>query len=135
MKRTLVIAQNARTPSTKAVPGDRGFYKHVCLLIAVLYVWDRCRDRFNLAASVKRLTKRHDSFGLLTLARIQVEHVWDVTERHLYVQPPPSSEDELLQIVSKKRKAIPQDAICTLFDFLPRCVSSCILICVGPTTY
>ncbi|UYV62132.1 Transposase [Cordylochernes scorpioides] len=45
------------------------------------------------------------------------------------------AEDELWQMVEREWRAIPQDAIRTLIDSLPRRVAACIAIRGGPTCY
>ncbi|UYV71877.1 hypothetical protein LAZ67_9000828 [Cordylochernes scorpioides] len=55
-----------------------------------------------------------------------IEHVWDIIGRRLHTLPQPRSEDELWQMVEREWRAIPQDAIRTLFDSLPRRVAACI---------
>ncbi|UYV82757.1 K02A2.6-like [Cordylochernes scorpioides] len=57
-----------------------------------------------------------------------IEHVWDIIGRRLHALPPPRSEDELWQMVEREWRAIPQDAIRTLFDSLPRPVAACIAV-------
>ncbi|UYV75724.1 hypothetical protein LAZ67_13001148 [Cordylochernes scorpioides] len=57
-----------------------------------------------------------------------IEHVWDIIGRRLHVLPQPRSEDELWQMVEREWRAIPQDAIRTLIDSLPRGVAACIAI-------
>lgn len=64
-----------------------------------------------------------------------IEHIWDVIGRHLQTLPLPRSEDELWQMVDREWRAIPQDAIRTLIDSVPRRVASCIAVHGGPTTY
>ncbi|UYV73330.1 hypothetical protein LAZ67_10002755, partial [Cordylochernes scorpioides] len=49
-----------------------------------------------------------------------IEHVWDIIGRRLHALPQPRSEDELWQMVEREWRAIPQDAIRTLIDSLPR---------------
>ncbi|UYV72056.1 hypothetical protein LAZ67_9001697, partial [Cordylochernes scorpioides] len=55
-----------------------------------------------------------------------IEHVWDIIGRRLHALPQPHSEDELWQMVEREWRAIPQDAIRTLIDSLPRRVAACI---------
>ncbi|UYV63233.1 hypothetical protein LAZ67_2003502 [Cordylochernes scorpioides] len=55
-----------------------------------------------------------------------IEHVWDIIGRRLHALPQPRSEDELWQMVEREWRAIPQDAIRTLIDSLPRRVAACI---------
>ncbi|UYV69851.1 FAN1 [Cordylochernes scorpioides] len=55
-----------------------------------------------------------------------IEHVWDIIGRRLHALPQPRSEDELWQKVEREWRAIPQDAIRTLIDSLPRRVAACI---------
>ncbi|UYV77967.1 hypothetical protein LAZ67_15003058 [Cordylochernes scorpioides] len=55
-----------------------------------------------------------------------IEHVWDIIGRRLHALPQPRSEDELWQMVEREWRAIPQDAIRTLIDSLPRRVVACI---------
>ncbi|UYV84813.1 hypothetical protein LAZ67_X003594 [Cordylochernes scorpioides] len=55
-----------------------------------------------------------------------IEHVWDIIGRRLPALPQPRSEDELWQMVEREWRAIPQDAIRTLIDSLPRRVAACI---------
>ncbi|UYV81576.1 hypothetical protein LAZ67_20001572 [Cordylochernes scorpioides] len=55
-----------------------------------------------------------------------IEHVWDIIGRRLHALPQPRSEDELWQMVEREWIAIPQDAIRTLIDSLPRRVAACI---------
>ncbi|UYV64659.1 Transposase [Cordylochernes scorpioides] len=57
-----------------------------------------------------------------------IEHVWDIIGRRLHVLPQPRSEDELWQMVEREWRAIPQDAIRTLIDSLPRRVAACIAV-------
>ncbi|UYV69971.1 K02A2.6-like, partial [Cordylochernes scorpioides] len=57
-----------------------------------------------------------------------IEHVWDIIGRSLHALPQPRSEDELWQMVEREWRAIPQDAICTLIDSLPRRVAACIAV-------
>ncbi|UYV67846.1 hypothetical protein LAZ67_5002211 [Cordylochernes scorpioides] len=57
-----------------------------------------------------------------------IEHVWDIIGRRLHALPQPRSEDELWQMVEREWRAIPQDAIRTLIDSLPRRVASCIAV-------
>ncbi|UYV83619.1 hypothetical protein LAZ67_23001680, partial [Cordylochernes scorpioides] len=57
-----------------------------------------------------------------------IEHVWDIIGRRLHALPQPRSEDELWQMVERKWRAIPQDAIRTLIDSLPRRVAACIAV-------
>ncbi|UYV77665.1 hypothetical protein LAZ67_15001849 [Cordylochernes scorpioides] len=57
-----------------------------------------------------------------------IEHVWDIIGRRLHALPQPRSEDELWQMVERERRAIPQDAIRTLIDSLPRRVAACIAV-------
>ncbi|UYV64847.1 hypothetical protein LAZ67_3002151 [Cordylochernes scorpioides] len=57
-----------------------------------------------------------------------IEHVWDIIGRRLHALPQPRSEDELWQMVEREWKAIPQDAIRTLIDSLPRRVAACIAV-------
>ncbi|UYV82501.1 Transposase [Cordylochernes scorpioides] len=64
-----------------------------------------------------------------------IEHVWDIIGRRLHALPQPRSEDELWQMVERKWRAIPQDAIRTLIDSLPRRVAACIAVRGGPTCY
>ncbi|UYV68047.1 hypothetical protein LAZ67_5002900 [Cordylochernes scorpioides] len=54
-----------------------------------------------------------------------IEHVWDIIGRRLHALPQPRSEDELWQMVEREWRAIPQDAIRTLIDSLPRRVAAC----------
>ncbi|UYV63664.1 hypothetical protein LAZ67_2005243 [Cordylochernes scorpioides] len=60
-----------------------------------------------------------------------IEHVWDIIGRRLHALPQPRSEDELWQMVEREWRAIPQDAIRTLIDSLPRRVAACIAATVG----
>ncbi|UYV70830.1 K02A2.6-like [Cordylochernes scorpioides] len=64
-----------------------------------------------------------------------IEHVWDIIGRRLHALPQPRSEDELWQMVEREWRAIPQDAIRTLIDSLPRRVAGCIALRGGPTCY
>ncbi|UYV64526.1 hypothetical protein LAZ67_3001100 [Cordylochernes scorpioides] len=64
-----------------------------------------------------------------------IEHVWDIIGRRLHALPQPRSEDELWQMVEREWRAIPQDAIRTLIDSLPRRVAACIDVRGGPTCY
>ncbi|UYV85007.1 hypothetical protein LAZ67_X004235 [Cordylochernes scorpioides] len=64
-----------------------------------------------------------------------IEHVWDIIGRRLHDLPQPRSEDELWQMVEREWRAIPQDAIRTLIDSLPRRVAACIAVRGGPTCY
>ncbi|UYV83090.1 hypothetical protein LAZ67_22002170 [Cordylochernes scorpioides] len=57
-----------------------------------------------------------------------IEHVWDIIGRRLHALPQPCSEDELWQMVEREWRAIPQDAIRTLIDSLPRRVAACIAV-------
>ncbi|UYV61934.1 hypothetical protein LAZ67_1007101 [Cordylochernes scorpioides] len=57
-----------------------------------------------------------------------IEHVWDIIGRRLHALPKPRSEDELWQMVEREWRAIPQDAIRTLIDSLPRRVAACIAV-------
>ncbi|UYV83805.1 hypothetical protein LAZ67_X000187, partial [Cordylochernes scorpioides] len=57
-----------------------------------------------------------------------IEHVWDIIGRRLHALPQPRSEDELWQMVEREWRAIPQDAIRTLIDSLPRRVAACITV-------
>ncbi|UYV78228.1 hypothetical protein LAZ67_16000584 [Cordylochernes scorpioides] len=59
-----------------------------------------------------------------------IEHVWDIIGRRLHALPQPRSEDELWQMVEREWRAIPQDAIRTLIDSLPRRVAACIAVAV-----
>ncbi|UYV60677.1 hypothetical protein LAZ67_1001850 [Cordylochernes scorpioides] len=54
-----------------------------------------------------------------------IEHVWDIIGRRLHALPQPRSEDELWQMVEREWRAIPQDAIRTLIDSLPRRAAAC----------
>ncbi|UYV84201.1 hypothetical protein LAZ67_X001502 [Cordylochernes scorpioides] len=64
-----------------------------------------------------------------------IEHVWDIIGRRLHALPQPRSEDELWQMVEREWRAIPQDAIRTLIDSLPRRVAACIAVRGDPTCY
>ncbi|UYV67901.1 Transposase [Cordylochernes scorpioides] len=64
-----------------------------------------------------------------------IEHVWDIIGRRLHALPQPRLEDELWQMVEREWRAIPQDAIRTLIDSLPRRVAACIAVRGGPTCY
>ena len=64
-----------------------------------------------------------------------IEHVWDMVGRRLQTLPLPPSEDSLWQMVDREWRAIPQDAIRTLIDSMPRHVASYIAVHGGPTTY
>ncbi|UYV79404.1 Transposase [Cordylochernes scorpioides] len=64
-----------------------------------------------------------------------IEHVWDIIGRRLHALPQPRSEDELWQMFEREWRAIPQDAIRTLIDSLPRRVAACIAVRGGPTCY
>ncbi|UYV70054.1 hypothetical protein LAZ67_7001638 [Cordylochernes scorpioides] len=55
-----------------------------------------------------------------------IEHVWNIIGRCLHALTQPRSEDELWQMVEREWRAIPQDAIRTLIDSLPRRVAACI---------
>ncbi|UYV75264.1 hypothetical protein LAZ67_12003162 [Cordylochernes scorpioides] len=57
-----------------------------------------------------------------------IEHVLDIIGRRLHALPQPRSEDELWQMVEREWRAIPQDAIRTLIDSLPRRVAACIAV-------
>ncbi|UYV74897.1 Transposase, partial [Cordylochernes scorpioides] len=57
-----------------------------------------------------------------------IEHVWDIIGRRLHALPQPRSEDERWQMVEREWRAIPQDAIRTLIDSLPRRVAACIAV-------
>ncbi|UYV62057.1 hypothetical protein LAZ67_1007668 [Cordylochernes scorpioides] len=61
-----------------------------------------------------------------------IEHVWDIIGRRLHALPQPRSEDELWQMVEREWRAIPQDAIRTLIDSLPRRVAACIAVRANP---
>ncbi|UYV60183.1 hypothetical protein LAZ67_1000258 [Cordylochernes scorpioides] len=65
-----------------------------------------------------------------------IEHVWDIIGRRLHALPQQRSEDELWQMVEREWRAIPQDAIRTLIDSLPRRVAACIAVrvttCLAP---
>ncbi|UYV78495.1 LSAMP [Cordylochernes scorpioides] len=61
-----------------------------------------------------------------------IEHVWDIIGRRLHALRQPRSEDELWQMVEREWRAIPQDAIRTLIDSLPRRVAACIAVRVPP---
>ncbi|UYV62692.1 hypothetical protein LAZ67_2001586 [Cordylochernes scorpioides] len=63
-----------------------------------------------------------------------IEHVWDIIGRRLHALPQPRSEDELWQMVETELRAIPQDAIRTLIDSLPRRVAACIAVRVPDIT-
>ncbi|UYV63374.1 hypothetical protein LAZ67_2003876, partial [Cordylochernes scorpioides] len=60
-----------------------------------------------------------------------IEHVWDIIGRRLHASPQPRSEDELWQMVEREWRAIPQDAIRTLIDSLPRRVAAYIAVRVN----
>ncbi|UYV79223.1 hypothetical protein LAZ67_17001623, partial [Cordylochernes scorpioides] len=60
-----------------------------------------------------------------------IEHVWDIIGRRLHALPQPRSEDELWQMVEREWRAIPQDAIRSLIDSLPRRVAACIAVRVS----
>ncbi|UYV66382.1 hypothetical protein LAZ67_4001500 [Cordylochernes scorpioides] len=64
-----------------------------------------------------------------------IEHVWDIIGRRLHALPQPRSEDELWQMVEREWRAIPQDAIRTLIDSLPKRVAASIAVRGGPTCY
>ncbi|UYV66736.1 hypothetical protein LAZ67_4002721 [Cordylochernes scorpioides] len=64
-----------------------------------------------------------------------IEHVWDIIGRRLHASPQPRSEDELWQMVEREWRAIPQDAIRTPIDSLPKRVAACIAVRGGPTCY
>ncbi|UYV84535.1 hypothetical protein LAZ67_X002492 [Cordylochernes scorpioides] len=57
-----------------------------------------------------------------------IEHVWDIVGRRLHALPQRRSEDELWQMVEREWRLIPQDAIRTLIDSLPRRVAACIAV-------
>ncbi|UYV84068.1 hypothetical protein LAZ67_X001055, partial [Cordylochernes scorpioides] len=57
-----------------------------------------------------------------------IEHVWDIIGCRLHALPQPRSEDGLWQMVEREWRAIPQDAIRTLIDSLPRRVAACIAV-------
>ncbi|UYV78012.1 hypothetical protein LAZ67_15003191 [Cordylochernes scorpioides] len=57
-----------------------------------------------------------------------IEHVWDIIGHRLHALPQPRSEDELWQMVEREWRAIPQDAIRTLIDSLPRRFVACIAV-------
>ncbi|UYV72477.1 hypothetical protein LAZ67_9003309, partial [Cordylochernes scorpioides] len=57
-----------------------------------------------------------------------IEHVWDIIGRRSHALPQPRSEDELWQMVEREWSAIPQEAIRTLIDSLPRRVAACIAV-------
>ncbi|UYV77463.1 hypothetical protein LAZ67_15001095 [Cordylochernes scorpioides] len=59
---------------------------------------------------------------------LPIEHVWDIFGRRLHALPQPRSKDELWQMVEREWRAIPQDAIRTLIDSLPRRVAACIVV-------
>ncbi|UYV67221.1 hypothetical protein LAZ67_4004428 [Cordylochernes scorpioides] len=63
-----------------------------------------------------------------------IEHVWDIIGRRLHALPQPRSEDELWQMVEREWRAIPQDAIRTLIDSLPRRVAVFIAVRGGADT-
>ncbi|UYV72301.1 Transposase [Cordylochernes scorpioides] len=63
-----------------------------------------------------------------------IYHVWDIIGRRLHALPQPRSEDELWQMVEREWRAIPQDAICSLIDSLPRRVAACIAVRGGEHT-
>ncbi|UYV60656.1 ATM [Cordylochernes scorpioides] len=52
----------------------------------------------------------------------------NIIGRRLHALPQPRSEDELWQMVEREWRAIPQDAIRTLIDSLPRRVAACIAV-------
>ncbi|UYV73793.1 K02A2.6-like [Cordylochernes scorpioides] len=64
-----------------------------------------------------------------------IEHVWDIIGRRLHALPQPRSEDELWQMVEREWRAIPQDAIRTLIDSLPRRVAACIAVRATPLSF
>ncbi|UYV69847.1 hypothetical protein LAZ67_7000963, partial [Cordylochernes scorpioides] len=67
-----------------------------------------------------------------------IEHVWDIIGRRLHALPQPRSEDELWQMVEREWRVIPQDAIRTLIDSLPRRVAACIAVraaALGPCQF
>ncbi|UYV79884.1 Transposase [Cordylochernes scorpioides] len=64
-----------------------------------------------------------------------IEHVLDIIGGRLHALPQLRSEDELWQMVEREWRAIPQDAIRTLIDSLPRRVAACIAVRGGPTCY
>ncbi|UYV61263.1 SMARCAL1 [Cordylochernes scorpioides] len=114
-------------------------------------VWRRRGERSNPAAIVERPTVRQCGimvWGAIAydsrspLLRIQgtmtaQRHVDDVLRPVTlpYLQGVPRSEDELWQMVEREWRAIPQDAIRTLIDSLPRRVAACIAVRGGPTCY
>ncbi|UYV70071.1 hypothetical protein LAZ67_7001708 [Cordylochernes scorpioides] len=63
-----------------------------------------------------------------------IEHVSDIIGRRLHALPQPRSEDELWQMVEREWRAIPQDAIRTLIDSLPRRVAAFIAVRDDTTT-
>ncbi|UYV77016.1 hypothetical protein LAZ67_14002895 [Cordylochernes scorpioides] len=92
-------------------------------------VWRRRGERSNPAAIVERPTVRqHASLATVPPDLSPIEHVWDIIGRRLHALPQPRSEDELWQMVEREWRAIPQDAIRTLIDSLPRRVAACIAI-------
>ncbi|UYV83818.1 hypothetical protein LAZ67_X000291 [Cordylochernes scorpioides] len=113
-------------------------------------VWRRRGERSNPAAIVERPTVRQRGINdtlMMCCDRQQalqdvqmlpwppyspdlspIEHVWDIIGRRLHALPQPRSEDELWQMVEREWRAIPQDAIRTLIDSLPRRVAACIAV-------
>ncbi|UYV76036.1 hypothetical protein LAZ67_13002273 [Cordylochernes scorpioides] len=92
-------------------------------------VWRRRGERSNPAAIVERPTVRqHASWPPYSPDLSPIEHVWDIIGCRLHALPQPRSEDELWQMVEREWRAIPQDAIRTLIDSLPRRVAACIAV-------
>ncbi|UYV76771.1 hypothetical protein LAZ67_14001985 [Cordylochernes scorpioides] len=92
-----------------------------------LYQQDNA-DR-TLLALANKLCKMYRCFpGHRTLLISPIEHVWDIIGRRLHALSQPRSEDELWQMVEREWRAIPQDAIRTLIDSLPRRVAACIAV-------
>ncbi|UYV77522.1 hypothetical protein LAZ67_15001353 [Cordylochernes scorpioides] len=102
-------------------------------------VWRRRGERSNPAAIVERPTVRQRGIMMLPWPPYSpdlspIEHVWDIIGRRLHALPQPRSEDELWQMVEREWRAIPQDAIRTLIDSLPRRVAACIAV-RGPSRH
>lgn len=64
-----------------------------------------------------------------------MEHIWYVIGHHLDILPLPHSEYELFQMFDTKWRAIPQEAIRSLIDSVPRSAASYNADHGGPTAY
>ncbi|UYV78715.1 K02A2.6-like [Cordylochernes scorpioides] len=82
-----------------------------------------------ITASPEAQHPHYDSptMGESSTAPIQ-RSIWDIIGRRLHALPQPRSEDELWQMVEREWRAIPQDAIRTQIDSLPRRVAACIAV-------